>query len=67
MNSAEHNFRIGSKVVSIFHKGSYVQEVKSINGNSIDIYHHNKEYFYKAYRYDFRLAKAEEIKAGRRL
>ena len=67
MNLIENNFQTGSKVVSIFHKGSYVQEVKSINGNSIEVYHHNKEYFYKAYLYDFRLAKPEEIKAGRRL
>lgn len=64
---SENDFKVGSKVVSLFYEGSYVQVIKSINGNSIEVYHHNKEYFYKSYRYDFRLATPEEIAAGRRL
>lgn len=64
----QHNiFEVGDLVIDTNHKDSNIQEVKSISGNKIEVFHKNKAYYYATYIFSFRHATDEEIKAGRRL
>lgn len=64
----EHGiFEVGDMVVHHTFRPQYVQEVKSVFGNYMEIYHHKKEYYYRVYCESFRHATDEEIEPGKRL
>lgn len=64
----QHNiFEVGDLVIDTNYKDSDVQEIKSVNGNRIEVFHKNKSYYFATYIFSFRHATPEEIKAGRRL
>lgn len=63
----QHNiFEVGDLVIDTNHKDSNIQEVKSISGNKIEVFHKNKAYYYATYIFSFRHATDAEIKAGKR-
>ena len=64
----QHNiFEVGDLVIDTNYKDSDVQEVKSVNGNKIEVFHKNKAYYFATYIFSFRHASDAEIKAGKRL
>lgn len=64
----QHNiFEVGDLVIDTNHKDSNTQEVKSLSGNKIEVFHKNKAYYYATYIFSFRHATDAEIKAGKRL
>ena len=64
----QHNiFEVGDLVIDTNYKDSDIQEIKSVNGNRIEVFHKNKSYYFATYIFSFRHATPEEIKAGKRL
>lgn len=64
----QHNiFEVGDLVVDTNYKDSDVQEIKSVNGNRIEVFHKNKSYYFATFIFSFRHATDEEIKEGKRL
>lgn len=64
----QHNiYEVGDKVVDTNYKDSDVQEIKSISGNRMNVFHKNKSYYFSTFVFSFRHATDEEIKAGKRL
>lgn len=60
-------FDAGDLVIDTNYKDSDVQEIKSVNGNRIEVFHKNKSYYFATFIFSFRHATDAEIKAGRRL
>ena len=60
-------FEVGDLVIDTKYKDSDVQEIKSVNGNRITVFHKEKEYYFSTFNFSFRHATDEEIKAGKRL
>lgn len=64
----QHNiFEVGDLVIDTNYKDSDVQEIKSVNGNRIEVFHKNKSYYFATFIFSFRHATDEEIKEGKRL
>lgn len=64
----QHNiFDVGDLVIDTNYKDSDIQEIKSVNGNRIEVFHKNKSYYFATYIFSFRHATDAEIKAGKRL
>ena len=64
----QHNiFEVGDLVVDTNYKDSDVQEIKSISGNRMNVFHKNKAYYFATFVFSFRHATDAEIKAGHRL
>lgn len=64
----QHNiFEVGDNVIDTNYKDSDVQEIKSISGNRMNVFHKNKAYYFATFVFSFRHATDAEIKAGKRL
>lgn len=64
----QHNiFEVGDLVIDTNYKDSDIQEIKSVNGNRIEVFHKNKSYYFATFIFSFRHATDEEIKEGKRL
>lgn len=64
----QHNiFEVWDLVIDTNYKDSDIQEIKSVNGNKIEVFHKNKAYYFATYIFSFRHATDAEIKAGKRL
>ncbi|MEX5380572.1 hypothetical protein [Acinetobacter towneri] len=64
----QHNiFEVGDLVIDTNYKDSDIQEIKSVNGNRIEVFHKNKSYYFATFIFSFRHATDAEIKAGKRL
>lgn len=64
----QHNiFEVGDLVIDTNYKDSDVQEIKSVNGNRIEVFHKNKSYYFATFIFSFRHATDEEIEEGKRL